>query len=44
MQDNVKAFTKPMKKITQRGFIDNEGVEHEVDVIMCATGYVSIIS
>jgi len=28
-----------MKKITEKGFIDHEGVEHEVDVIICATGF-----
>ena len=28
-----------MKRITPKGFIDHEGIEHEVDVIICATGY-----
>lgn len=39
-QDNVKVFTKQMQKVTPRGFVDSEGNEHEVDVIICATGYV----
>lgn len=34
----MKAFTKPMQRITERGFVDSDGVEHEVDVILCATG------
>lgn len=31
-----------MRKITEKGFIDNDGNEHEVDVIICATGLVSL--
>ncbi|KIV93713.1 hypothetical protein PV10_04908 [Exophiala mesophila] len=38
-QDNVKVFTKQMQRITPRGFVDSEGHEHEVDVIICATGF-----
>ncbi|KAK5059907.1 hypothetical protein LTR84_009790 [Exophiala bonariae] len=38
-QDNVKVFTKQMKWITPAGFIDSDGDEHEVDVIICATGF-----
>ncbi|RVX67654.1 hypothetical protein B0A52_08183 [Exophiala mesophila] len=38
-QDNVKVFTKQMQRITPRGFVDSEGNEHEVDVIICATGF-----
>jgi hypothetical protein len=30
-----------MQRITP-GFIDHEGLEHKVDVIICATGYVFI--
>lgn len=33
------AYTDQLKKITKRGFIDNEGNEQEVDVIICATGF-----
>lgn len=28
-----------MRRITPKGFIDHEGIEHEVDVIICATGF-----
>lgn len=37
--DNVTVFTKDMQKITEKGFVDHEGKEHEVDVIICATGF-----
>jgi len=39
VRENVKCFTKSMKKITEKGFVDSDGVEHEVDVIICATGF-----
>ncbi|KAJ5577120.1 hypothetical protein N7535_004046 [Penicillium sp. DV-2018c] len=38
-QDNVTVFTQLMKSITPTGFIDHEGQEHEVDIIICATGF-----
>jgi hypothetical protein len=31
-----------MQRITPKGFIDHKGKEHEVDIIICATGWVSI--
>lgn len=37
--DNATIFTDPIGKITPNGFIDHEGREHEVDVIICATGF-----
>jgi hypothetical protein len=37
-QDHVTVFTEEMKRVTPTGFIDSEGVAHEVDVIICATG------
>lgn len=40
MLPNVKTFTQEMNRITHKGFIDYAGIEHEVDVIICATGYV----
>lgn len=43
-QDNVKAFTRPMQKITPTGFVDDEGIQHDVDIIICATGYVAVAS
>ncbi|KAG0652128.1 sterigmatocystin biosynthesis monooxygenase stcW [Hyphodiscus hymeniophilus] len=36
---NVTTFTQEMQRITPRGFIDHEGKEHEVDIIICATGF-----
>ncbi|ETI20877.1 hypothetical protein G647_07220 [Cladophialophora carrionii CBS 160.54] len=38
-QDNVRVFTSPMKEINAEGFVDNEGQQHDVDVIICATGF-----
>jgi hypothetical protein len=37
--DNTTIFTDPIGSITETGFIDHEGKEHEVDVIICATGF-----
>jgi cation diffusion facilitator CzcD-associated flavoprotein CzcO len=39
IQDNVHCFTKNTQRITEKGFIDADGTEHEVDVIICATGF-----
>ncbi|KAK6380201.1 hypothetical protein LTS17_005390 [Exophiala oligosperma] len=36
---NVTAYTEGLKEITPNGFIDPDGVEQEVDVIICATGF-----
>ncbi|KAF9884521.1 hypothetical protein FE257_001709 [Aspergillus nanangensis] len=36
---NVTTFLQPMQRITKNGFIDSNGSEHEVDVIICATGF-----
>ncbi|KAF2114151.1 hypothetical protein BDV96DRAFT_577669 [Lophiotrema nucula] len=37
--DNATIFTDPINSITENGFIDQEGNEHFVDVIICATGF-----
>ncbi len=37
IEPNVHVFTKMFQKITEKGFIDADGKEHEVDVIICAT-------
>jgi hypothetical protein len=37
--DNASIFTDPIGSITKTGFIDHEGEEHQVDVIICATGF-----
>ena len=36
---NTTCFTGPINRITPTGFVDHEGNEHEVDVIICATGF-----
>jgi cation diffusion facilitator CzcD-associated flavoprotein CzcO len=36
---NVTAYTEEVREITPAGFIDYEGKEHEVDIIICATGF-----
>ncbi|KAK0216999.1 FAD/NAD-P-binding domain-containing protein [Armillaria fumosa] len=35
----VTVFTDELREMTEKGFIDAEGVEHEVDVFICATGF-----
>lgn len=35
---NVTTFTQGIKKITSNGVMNEDGVEAEVDVIICATG------
>lgn len=37
LQPNVQVYTDMLQRITERGFIDADGVEHEVDVFICAT-------
>ncbi|OQV00818.1 hypothetical protein CLAIMM_06266 [Cladophialophora immunda] len=36
---NVTTFTKSLDTITEQGFLDPDGHEHEVDVIILATGF-----
>jgi cation diffusion facilitator CzcD-associated flavoprotein CzcO len=36
---NSSVFTDPIGRITETGFVDHEGKHHEVDVIICATGF-----
>lgn len=36
---NTTCFTDPIGKIIPKGFVDHQGNEHEVDVIICATGF-----
>lgn len=35
----MTVFTDPIGKITPTGFTDHEGNAHDVDVIICATGF-----
>jgi cation diffusion facilitator CzcD-associated flavoprotein CzcO len=37
--DNTTTFTDPIGSIIETGFTDHEGVAHDVDVIICATGF-----
>jgi cation diffusion facilitator CzcD-associated flavoprotein CzcO len=37
--ENATIFTDPINSITETGFVDHEGREHGVDVIICATGF-----
>ncbi|KAK5109891.1 hypothetical protein LTR62_006498 [Meristemomyces frigidus] len=36
---NATIFTDALGTITAKGFLDHEGKEHEVDVMICATGF-----
>lgn len=37
LEPNVYVYTEMFQRITPKGFIDNEGNEHTVDAIICAT-------
>ncbi|KAJ4290394.1 hypothetical protein N0V90_010610 [Kalmusia sp. IMI 367209] len=37
--ENATIFTDPIDSITETGFVDHEGKRHDVDVIICATGF-----
>lgn len=37
--ENATIYTDSIGKITEKGFLDHEGNEHEVDVIITATGF-----
>lgn len=40
LQPNVHTFTNGMlQRVTPKGFIDSEGIEHECDIFVCATGF-----
>ncbi|KAL2831026.1 steroid monooxygenase [Aspergillus pseudoustus] len=36
---NVQVFTEVPRRITRTGFVDHEGNEHQIDVLICATGF-----
>ncbi|KAJ9642219.1 hypothetical protein H2204_002588 [Knufia peltigerae] len=38
-KENVKVYTKQVQQINATGFIDCEGCQVDVDVIICATGF-----
>ena len=37
--ENAVIFTDPVASIDKTGFVDHEGKHHDVDVIICATGF-----
>ncbi|CAK5280944.1 unnamed protein product [Mycena citricolor] len=39
LEPNVQVYTEMFQRITEKGFIDAQGNEVEVDVIVCATGF-----
>ncbi|KAJ7771566.1 FAD/NAD-P-binding domain-containing protein, partial [Mycena metata] len=39
LEPNVHVYTEMFQCITEKGFIDAEGNEHEVDIVVCATGF-----
>jgi len=38
-EDNVTVVSNPIERITERGVVTKDGTEHEVDAIVCATGF-----
>lgn len=38
-KDNVEVIHESATRMTETGIVDESGVEHEVDVIICATGF-----
>jgi cation diffusion facilitator CzcD-associated flavoprotein CzcO len=39
MQENVVFIPKGVERVTEKGVVDEDGVEREVDAIICATGF-----
>jgi len=39
VQPNVEPVYGGIKKVTEKGIITQDGVEHEMDVLVCATGF-----
>lgn len=38
-KENVQVVNESVMRLTQTGVVDESGVEHEVDVVICATGF-----
>jgi cation diffusion facilitator CzcD-associated flavoprotein CzcO len=38
-QDKCEVTFDPIKEITQNGVVTNDGTEHSIDVLICATGF-----
>jgi 4-hydroxyacetophenone monooxygenase len=41
-RDNVHLITDSIRQITEKGVVTEDGVEHELDVLVCATGFHAI--
>jgi len=39
VKDNVVPIFGNIRKVTEKGIVDEQGVEHEYDAIICATGF-----
>ncbi|KAK3060273.1 hypothetical protein LTS18_008912, partial [Coniosporium uncinatum] len=39
VQPNVEPVYSGIKKVTEKGILTQDGVEHEMDVLVCATGF-----
>jgi cation diffusion facilitator CzcD-associated flavoprotein CzcO len=39
VKDNVRLVHRGIARVTPEGVVDDDGVEHKVDVIICATGF-----
>jgi cation diffusion facilitator CzcD-associated flavoprotein CzcO len=37
--ENTEVFSQSIEEVTPKGIMTADGVEHEVDVIVCATGF-----
>lgn len=38
-KSNVEVVTESAVRLTETGIVDESGIEHEVDVVICATGF-----
>jgi hypothetical protein len=43
VKPNATIFGEDIKCITPKGFVDSTREEHEVDVIICATGCITLL-
>lgn len=38
-RDNVQLITTPIQRVTPKGIVTDDGIEHEIDVLVLATGH-----
>ncbi len=38
-KENVEVVTQSVVRMTEEGVVDESGIEHKVDVVICATGF-----